>query len=287
MTPSSKQKIFIPGIVGVLGPIGRSKIKIREEFERGFNWLTNNPYKFVKSKIETPFGLVGVIKRNIDDIARHYCSDENNNFMLLAEGEFFDDNGKRMEIDYLLQKISKDSIRYLDTLNGNYCITIYDKKSRILHLQTDRYSTRLMYYFSKYNSFIFLNDIRFVTCHGTGELEINYKSIFDFLNFEFIHCNETLYNSINTFPHGQFAIWDGEKLSFERYWDYPKEISIEKKFTFNEYKEETTFRVREFIKRRLFNKSSVIVTLSAGLDSRSIAAFVKDINTIDFKFLHL
>jgi hypothetical protein len=268
----------IPGLVGIFGVEGNSEGQYLEEFLSLFPDDQKPSEEEIGGKLVIPIGFAAILKRNEMDYSRTGCFAENELYACLSEGEYFSNEGKRENVEWVLANLTKKGRGFFDSLNGTYTLGIYDKTSREFILRTDRYSTRLFYYSINRERLVFANDIRFLLRHQSVDREINTDAIYDYINFEFMLCNETMYRSINVFPHGKELVWDGARVKWKRYWDYPDYLPTLPGAKIEDYIEETIIRMRAAVKRRATNKEKRFITLSSGLDSRAIACFLSEIS---------
>jgi len=277
----------IPGIIGFL-------TDSRRFYSAGFSQCNELIFPGAKHalpdssiRIITPFGLVGVLGRDAADSSKRGSIASSINYSVLIDGEYFSSEGTRKDSVWLLNQIDLRGISALDSLNGSYSLVLHDKRRNMVLLGSDRYSTRPLYYAVIKGALFFASDFSSLMQQIPSECPVNYGAIIDFISFEFILKNETFHHDIRVLSHGERLEWNDNGLASRRYWDYPAYLPSFPDADASKYLEGTYHAMRNAVRRRIEGKSTIGITLSSGLDSRSIAACVAELRNEPIQCYHL
>jgi asparagine synthetase B (glutamine-hydrolysing) len=282
-----KEFYRIPGIIGFMGNYGKRDSDLVSRYNELFFPGTNSAPGESSIRIVTSFGVAGILGRGLENVSNQGSTASNKHYSILTEGEYFSDNGSRQDSHWLLDQISTNGVSALDSLNGTYSLVVHDKLENLVLLGSDRYATRPFYYAVVEGMLLFSSDFRMLLKQMPSSDSVNYDAILDFISFGFVLKNDTLHQSIRVLGHGERLEWDGNKLTSQRYWDYPVSLPSSPGAKISDYLDGTFHAMRNAVKRRIEGKCSVGVTLSSGLDSRAIAACVADLRNEPVHCYHL
>lgn len=194
----------------------------------------------------------------------------------------------KTDTEVLLQLLIHEGPESIKRLNGMFAFSFYDKKSKDLLLARDRYGIKPLYYSLHSTGLFFASEIKsilevpFISC----EMDIN--GLHEYLVFQNIITDRTLFKNINLFRPGHYAILRPSKkdLTFTTYWDFDFTGS-EKPITYED-EEKLESLLRDSIKNQLISDVPVGSYLSGGIDSGSISTLasqnMKPFNTFTCGF---
>ncbi len=162
----------------------------------------------------------------------------------------------------------------VNRLNGMWAFAIYDRSQDALFSFRDRFGIKPFNYGTINGRFYFASECKAILAVERGFARPNYDAISLVLRKSISGCNlATCFEGIKRLAPGHNLTVSGASLRIERYWDYPRNnlshVSID----------EAAGQVEELlsdsVKIRLRSDVPVGISLSSGLDSTTIAAFVR------------
>ena len=160
--------------------------------------------------------------------------------------------------------------------NANGIFSVIIQKEKKIMLAVDKTRTFPLLYIDNENDLIISDDSYFLRENYKNDLD-NVNSD-EFLSIGFVMGEETLLQDIFQVQAGEYLIFDDNKLKKEFYFDYlTKKISTK---SFDELKSEFLDILRDSIQRiiKLANGRQIVLPLSGGYDSRTIASLLKQLN---------
>ena len=207
---------------------------------------------------------------------------ENSNYVVGFNGEIFNffkikekyKLKSKSEIEMILSLYEILKIKFIEELNGQFSIYIYDKKNKKLLLFRDRFGIRPIYYsLNKPYSFIFSSEIKSILSVSDMKHSIDGYSLAFTSMFWTNIGNHTSFENINLLPANHYLILD-EKFNldvvpYKNYFFQKNKIQNKK---FDLYKS-----LRNSVKNQIFGEVGFCSYLSGGIDSSIIAYLLKDI----------
>ena len=170
---------------------------------------------------------------------------------------------------HLYEEYAEDFVK---NLNGSFVIIIFDSENQKMIIANDRFRLRPFYYAENGEKYLFSSEVKAILEDRTFEKEICHAAVADFFTFEMILNDKTFFEGIKALPPASLLTWSKGKLSLEKYWDLEFEEDHNRSM---EYYVENLFHIfREAVKRRMKGNHPIGVSLSGGLDSRSIVAAI-------------
>ena len=160
--------------------------------------------------------------------------------------------------------------------NANGIFSVIIQKDKKIMFSVDKTRTFPLLYIDNENDLIISDDSYFLRENYKNDLD-NVNSD-EFLSIGFVMGEETLLQDIFQVQAGEYLIFDDNKLKKEFYFDYlTKKISTK---SFDELKSEFLDILRDSIQRiiKLANGRQIVLPLSGGYDSRTIASLLKQLN---------
>ena len=188
---------------------------------------------------------------------------------LLSKGYKFKSNTDTECLIYLYEKIG---IKFVDKLEGDFAIGLYDQNSGRLFLIRDRIGVKPLYYYKDETKLVFASEIKSILCDDNINRDINEEALYHYLTLLSVPSPMTLFKNINTIPAGHYGVFCGGKFELVKYWD----VNIDIKMDLTEdvcIKEANRF-FNQAVEKRLQSDVPVGVFLSGGVDSSSIVALI-------------
>ena len=207
------------------------------------------------------------------------------------DGEFY--NQEEIDIDSKTLSISDPSLlaslykkygdfSFLKGINGIYSAVIYDSVLKKIHLITDRYGLRHLYWTVHKGCLAWGSEVKSMLALPDFKPEINLQSVEDFFSFGHLLEDRTWFKGVELLSPGSILTWDIHEKSIheQHYWCWDEIKLLADKINENEIVEELGELFVSAVRCRTKDRT-VGITLSGGLDSRAIlAAISSDLDPI-------
>ncbi|WP_418639046.1 asparagine synthase (glutamine-hydrolyzing) [Winogradskyella sp.] len=195
---------------------------------------------------------------------------------LLAKNHTFKTQSDTEVIVHLYEEYGPE---FLNKLNGQFAIAIWDKTKQELFLARDRVGIRPLFYTTIGNTFVFASEIKSFLEFPEFHPKISEKTLSEYFTFWTSLSADTIFEGVSELPPGSYMTINALSKSIKTYWTLP--ITKPNAYEFNTVKEaaetfETIFT--DAVKLRLRADVPVAAYLSGGLDSSITTAFIKKIS---------
>lgn len=162
---------------------------------------------------------------------------------------------------------------------GMFAFTIWDSNKKILFSARDRMGIKPFYYYFKNETFIFGSEIKALLGSGLMKPEVNTSSMSNYLIFQTVLGEKTLFQGINKLLPGHTLVFDAKsnRLDINKYWDLNYEIDFEHDEAY--FVSHLQRLLDDAVKIRLRSDVSLGAHLSGGLDSSSVVSLASIFNT--------
>lgn len=210
---------------------------------------------------------------------------EDNSLLIFFDGKIY---GYEKELDMLKEKGhtfrldndpefclhsyeegGKDFVR---NLNGNFVLVICDPRDHRVIVANDRFGFRVHYYALNDGRLLLAPEPKAILEDRSFKRELNEDAVAEFFAFGESWGHKTFFKGIQVLPPATVLTYEDGKTSLENYWrleyhpDYAKSE--------DEFIEELISRLKHAVDIRMKDELRHGVTLSGGLDSRTIIANV-------------
>jgi len=172
------------------------------------------------------------------------------------------------DLVYCLKSYENYGIDFIPNLNGNFILLIQDFRERKTIIANDRFAFRTHYYAMQNGSFYLAPEPKAILQDATFRREIDDEGIISFLSFGDFFGGRTLFRGIRTIEPASIILFDGDKISTTKYWRFTYQSDYSK--TDDELVNELITSFRHAVKIRIQDNLRYSVTLSGGLDSRTV-----------------
>jgi len=178
---------------------------------------------------------------------------------------------------------------FVDHLNGQFAIALWDKPKNRLVLVRDRVGIHPLFYTEQGDQLLFASETKAFLPILNNPPQIDPKSLDQVMTFWSTVGARTIFSDIFQVRPGEMLVFEGAKKQSRRYWDWG---FPEKGEAFNRSKadliEELRIRLTSAIEIRLRADVPVGAYLSGGLDSSALTALTKpmieNLNTFSIGF---
>ena len=186
------------------------------------------------------------------------------------------------DTETILHCYEEYGLDFVEHLNGQFAIAIWDTKKQRLILARDRVGIRPLFYAHKGEKIIFASEMKAIFAEGSIRPQITEKGLADIFTFWVNIPPQTIFKNIFELPPGHIMITDGKTLNIKRYWSYtfPENGEFTEKPE-KVLKEELRTLLYDAVSIRLRADVPVASYLSGGLDSSIISSLVKKYHNND------
>jgi len=284
----------MPGLIGFTKNNSdiTSKINIVEKMQ---DIITHLPF-YTKDPIYDD-ELISASRTHINIIQKEIQPFEANNHLIWLDGEFYNQTelikkynlaaGNDPEIFHAIYGKEK-SFSFLKDIDGIYVVVLYDRNNKKVYLINDRYGYRHLYWTVIGKELAWSSEIKAFAEHPAFKIEINKRSVDDFVNEGYLSGNGTWFENVELLPPASILSWDINTKTYElnNHWDWGKISLISEATDRREIIEELYRLFLQAVERRCSKKMVMGIELSGGLDSRAILAAYpekyKPLHTVTF-----
>lgn len=169
-------------------------------------------------------------------------------------------------------------IDFLKKLNGQFAISIWDKRKKELVLARDRMGIRPLFYTKRNNELYFASELKAFLQHPEIQLKLSTKSLSQIYTFWTTISPDTAFENVYQLPPGSYMLYSKNKFEIKSYWNL--EFAEENQYqnlSFNEAVEEFSRILKDSVKIRLRADVPVAAYLSGGLDSTVTTSLIREI----------
>jgi len=130
------------------------------------------------------------------------------------------------DTEVILEAFVKWGPEFLEKLNGMFAMAIYDKTLHTLYLFRDRAGIKPLFYYYQNNTLIFSSELKAVAkiVKKFFSLTVNKIAVNQFLHLGYIPGPITIYNEINKFQSGRYAIINQDGYNLKRFWRIKEQV---------------------------------------------------------------
>lgn len=171
---------------------------------------------------------------------------------------------------------NKEGAGFIERLDGNYTIVIYDKKRKALFLLNDRFGSRPINYCIKNGEFIFASEVKSILKGKQANWRLDRQAVADFFMFGFITGNKTLVEDVSVLPPASVLRYDvnHQRIDIKPYWTLGQLFSTPSDLSEDHLLEEINDRFKQAVMKTLIPDKPNLISLSGGLDSRAILSAI-------------
>lgn len=218
---------------------------------------------------------------NEDGTVVSICNGELYNFRslknhLLQKGHQFNTANDCELIPHLYEEYG---INFLDNLNGQFAIALYDLKAKVLYLARDHFGVCPLYYACADGICVFSSEIKAIFEYPMMPRKVNLKALDQLLLFPGAFGTETMFEGIKSVPSGNYLKVDASVPCLHEYWDldYPRMGDLPSQQPEAFYIDGLSELLLKSTASRLQSDVPVGIYLSGGLDSSLIAGMVNSL----------
>lgn len=190
------------------------------------------------------------------------------------------------DTEIIVALYEKYGIDFVDLLNGQFAIALYDTKRNKSFLLRDRIGIAPLFYCHDNGVVYFASEIKSLLATGDISARLNTDAYFDFIHLWSTLAPDTLFAGIKQVSPGCYIEIDQSGTTEKRYWDFDFKPDAEQ--SLDEAIEELDQLMKDAVKIRLRSDVPVAAYLSGGLDSTIVLSYLNrqcaDLETFSLTF---
>lgn len=269
----------MPGIAGIVERDGRMDLDML--LSSMLSMMQHEPWykltKFCQAPVALGKASPGIIDTDLQPV---FSSDRSLCLVMYGEvydypGNFLESSEKKGHAETLspaavvLRLIEKKGTGVIGYLNGSFVLSLWNFGKKRLTIANDRFGLRPLYYFWAGNLFLFASEMKSILTCPKVQRDVDLEGVAQFMSFNFILGDRTLFKRIKILPPASFLTFEDENLNIETYWNVNfRENS--KNYVKKDALDEAHFLVKQAVQRQVGDDIPKTLSLSGGLDSRTI-----------------
>ena len=170
---------------------------------------------------------------------------------------------------------------FLQHLNGEFALALFDSKTRTIRLGRDAIGVRPLYYWSNRRTFIFASEVKAILAHPDVPRTFNADLLADFLLLDRLPYDDeaaTFFADIHAVRPGHCVTIRGGDLAITRFWDFDAQAQV-RYGTDAEYADRLRELLVQAVRRRLRSTGTapIAIATSGGLDSSIVLCVADDL----------
>ncbi len=178
----------------------------------------------------------------------------------------FQSKNVNSEIKLLENLFEIKGTSFVNELEGQFAISIYDLQKQVLYLFRDRFGIRPLFYQINKKSFIYASEIKSISAFSKEIFNTNIKSIASTSLFWSNINKSTSFEKIYQLQPGHYLTYKNGNLEINKYWENP--ILLNNDYNYNR---DFSQILQDALKRQIHGEVGFSSYLSGGIDSSAIA----------------
>ena len=193
---------------------------------------------------------------------------------LKLKGHKFDTTSDTEVILHLYREYGEACV---NRLNGMFAFIIYDKSNNQIYVARDHFGIKPLYWYQDKNRILFGSEIKAILAHPEIKALPAMENLYEYLTFQFILGENTLFQNINKFQPGHYSIINLKTWSFKtvNYWkpDFNTDTFHSEEYFINELQK----ILDDTITQQLRSDVPIGTYLSGGIDSSLVTIMASKI----------
>lgn len=275
----------MPGIVGFLER--REHAEIADDLARMLERMKHHPWYVTESHADPASGLaLGRLSLGFVNNAPQPVASAAGDLVVVMAGELYDYAEQRRGLEAVGRVFRADSHaevllhgyraggqKFFASLDGAYVAAIWDAALRQLVLVTDRFGQKPLYYTKTPGRFLFGSEIKTILLDREVDRASNPRGVAQFFTYGQFLCEDTFYSAIRIVPAAGWLTYRAadHAVTVEKYLN-PKSTAPERIDKPDEWLDRIDLAFKSAVDRRTLGTRNLGLSLSGGLDARSILA---------------
>lgn len=186
----------------------------------------------------------------------------------------------RTDVEVLVHLYEDEGVDFLNQLNAQFALAIYDRNKRSLFLARDQFGICPLFHTTVDGFLIFASEIKAILAHPLVRREVNLTGLDQVLSLPGAISPQTVFRNIFSLPSGHYLTVTDGQVAIKEYWDldYPLAGEGSDGHPEQHYADQLRDLLEQSVRLRLQADVPVGFFLSGGLDSSLIAAMIQRVS---------
>lgn len=125
------------------------------------------------------------------------------------------------DTEVILHLYAEYGLDFIQQLNGMFAFLLFDSEEKQIIAARDHFGIKPLYYFVNQRHILFASEIKALLQHPEVISEPNYEGLYDYLSFQYVLGDATMFKNIRKIPPGHYQVIDLGTLSIDavRFWE--------------------------------------------------------------------
>lgn len=189
------------------------------------------------------------------------------------------------DTEVLVHAYEEYGTEFLNRLSGMFALALHDISHQRVILARDQMGIKPLFYSITAEALVWGSEIKAVLASGAVERSLEPASLLDFLSWEYVPGQATLFRDIRKLPAGHMLIASssGNITGPTEYWDIPTSAPTES-VSENEWLDRMADAIGESVRRQLVSDVPLGAFLSGGVDSSLVVSAMESARTFSIGF---
>jgi asparagine synthase (glutamine-hydrolysing) len=176
------------------------------------------------------------------------------------------------DTEVILKMYTEYGLECINRLNGMFSFLIYDKTREQVIAVRDHFGIKPLYFYKDKNMILFASEIKAILEHPNVIPEVNHDGLSDYLTFQFILGDNTMFKNVGKVTPGHYMVIDLHSLKYNlvKYWT--PNFSVDSFHTEEYFILELRRLIEDSVKIQLRSDVPLGTYLSGGLDSSLVTS---------------
>jgi asparagine synthase (glutamine-hydrolysing) len=165
---------------------------------------------------------------------------------------------------------------FIEHLNGMFAFVLYDRNKQIVITARDHFGIKPLYYYVDSHHILFSSEIKALLRHPQVKAEPDYESIKDYLTFQFVLEEGTLFKNIQKVLPGCYQIVDLGSMDIKTFRFWEPTFKVDTHHTEEYFIHELGRLLNDAVSIQLRSDVPVGTYLSGGMDSSIVTLLAAD-----------
>ncbi len=222
---------------------------------------------------------------------------ETNNLVLTFNGEIYNYKEIKKELvekghkfytqtdsEVLIHGFEEWGKDIVKKLRGMFGFAIWDRQNKSLFLARDPFGIKPLHYTIFGKTFIYASEIKSILLFPGFEKKFNYKTLDNYLSFQYAFPPETFFEGINCLMPGHTLTYKDGKISIERYFE--AKFEADENLSLEKASKEIEEAFKNSVEAHRISDVEVGCFLSSGIDSSYVASYFEGQKAFTVGFEH-
>ena len=179
----------------------------------------------------------------------------------------------KSDTEVILHLYEEVGDKFVEYLNGDFAIAIYDIKKNKIILTRDRFGIKPLYYYIRKDKLMFFSELKAILKWNRFNPKVKKESLSNYLVYSFVPDPDTILEDVYKVSPSEIISIDLDNLEIEKNKYY--HVNTKKSnISFPEAKHKFLDKLKSAVERRMVSDVPVGAYLSGGLDSSSVVALM-------------